>query len=134
MNVGKIAAGFIVIVSLLGGAFLYYTQVYAYYQPVAFQPGAEILLTPVESDKPEPILAENVTGIDGDSSPIRFRACFETPMTLAMLSETYRIYDDAEPLNAPGWFDCFDAAAIGAAVFPDGRAYAWHQLNDSLED
>lgn len=156
MNVGKIAAGFIVIASLIGGAFLYYTQVYAYYQPVAFQPGAEIMLTPVESDVPEPILAEDVTGIDGDSSPIRFRACFTTPMTLAMLSETYRIYDRAEPLNAPGWFDCFDAPAIGAAlekgeavaflsqanihpgvdrvvaVFPDGRAYAWHQLNDSL--
>ncbi len=156
MNVGKIAAGFIVIASLIGGAFLYYTQVYAYYQPVAFQPGAEIMLTPVESDVPEPILAEGVTGIDGDSSPIRFRACFTTPMTLAMLSETYRIYDRAEPLNAPGWFDCFDAPAIGAAlekgeavaflsqanihpgvdrvvaVFPDGRAYAWHQLNDSL--
>jgi len=156
VNVGKIAAGFIVIASLIGGAFLYYTQVYAYYQPVAFQPGAEIMLTPVESDVPEPILAEGVTGIDGDSSPIRFRACFTTPMTLAMLSETYRIYDRAEPLNAPGWFDCFDAPAIGAAlekgeavaflsqanihpgvdrvvaVFPDGRAYAWHQLNDSL--
>lgn len=156
MNVGKIAAGFIVIASLIGGAFLYYTQVYAYYQPVAFQPGAEIMLTPVESDVPEPILAEGVTGIDGDSSPIRFRACFTTPMTLAMLSETYRIYEGAEPLNAPGWFDCFDAPAIGAAlekgeavaflseanihpgvdrvvaVFPDGRAYAWHQLNDSL--
>ena len=156
MNVGKIAAGFIVIASLIGGAFLYYTQVYAYYQPVAFQPGAEIMLTPVESDVPEPILAEGVTGIDGDSSPIRFWACFTTPMTLAMLSETYRIYEGAEPLNAPGWFDCFDAPAIGAAlekgeavaflsqanihpgvdrvvaVFPDGRAYAWHQLNDSL--
>ncbi len=158
MNVGKIAVGFIVIASLLGGAFLYYTQVYAYYQPVAFQPGAEIMLTPVAGDAPEPILAEDVTGIDGDSSPIRFRACFKTPMTLAMLSETYRIYDGAEPLNAPGWFGCFDAAAIGAAlekgeavaflsqanihpgidrvvaVFGDGRAFAWQQLNGSLAE
>ncbi len=156
MNVGKIAVGFIVIASLIGGAFLYYTQVYAYYQPVAFQPGAEIMLTPVEGNVPEPILAENLSGIDGESSPIRFRACFNTPMTLAMLSETYRIYEGAEPLNAPGWFECFDAAAIGAAlekgeavaflseanihpgvdrvvaVFPDGQAFAWHQLNDSL--
>jgi hypothetical protein len=75
-----------------------------------------------------------------------------------MLSETYRLYDNPTPLNAPGWFDCFDAAAIGAAlekgealaflaeaeirpgvdrvvaVFADGRAYAWHQLNGSLEN
>jgi Family of unknown function (DUF6446) len=152
VNVGKIAAGFIVIVALLAGAGLYYTGVYAFYEPVVFKPGAEIRLTPVASAVPEPILAENVTGIDGASSPIKFRACFTTPMTLAMLSETYRIYDDAVPNVAPGWFDCFDAAAIGAAletgeavaflseagihpgvdrvvaIFPDGRAFAWHQL------
>jgi hypothetical protein len=152
VNVGRIAVGFIVVMALLGGTLLYYTQVYAYYQPVAFQPGAEILLTPLVGGVPEPILAEDVSGIDGDSSPIRFRACFTTPMTLAMLSETYRTYERAEPLNAPGWFDCFDAAKIGAAletgeaiaflsqagvhpgvdrvvaVFPDGRAFAWQQL------
>jgi hypothetical protein len=125
---------------------------------VVFQPGNEIRLTPVASDAPEAIVAENVTGIDADSSPLRFRACFTTPLSQAMLSETYRLYDDPTPLNAPGWFDCFDAAAIGAAleagealaflaeaeirpgvdrvvaVFPDGRAYAWHQLNGSLEN
>lgn len=153
MNVGRIAVGFIVVVALIGGAVLYYTQVYAYYQPVVFQPGAEIRLTPVVGGVPEAILAEGVTGIDGDSSPIRFRACFTTPMSLAMLSETYRVYERAEPLNAPGWFDCFDAAKIGAAletgealaflsepgihpgvdrvvaVFPDGRAFAWHQVS-----
>ena len=107
---------------------------------------------------PEAIIAKDVTGIDGESSPIRFRACFTTPLSVAMLTETYRTYDGAEPLNAPGWFGCFDAAAIGkaletgeavaflsqadihpgvdrvVAVFPDGRAYAWHQLNDSLKD
>lgn len=158
MNAGRIAAGFIVLSALMGGAMLYYTQVYAYYQPVAFQPGAEIRLIPVIGDTPEAILAENITGIDGESSPIRFRACFTTPMTLAMLTETYRVYDRAEPLNAPGWFDCFDAAKIGAAletgeavaflsetnihpgvdrvvaVFADGRAYAWQQLNGSDKD
>ncbi len=70
-----------------------------------------------------------------------------------MLTETYVIYDDAVPLNAPGWFDCFDAAEIGAAlengealaflgtenisygidrivaVLPDGRGFAWHEIN-----
>ncbi len=158
MNVGRLAAGFLVVIGALGGVAMWYLQVYAYYEPVAFQPGEEIRLTPIVSDQPEPILAEGVTGIDSDSSPIRFRACFTTPLSLAMLTETYVTYEGAEPLVAPSWFDCFDAQAIGTAlergealaflseagihkgvdrvvaVFPDGRAYAWHQLNDSPED
>lgn len=140
------------ITALVAGVAVYYLQEYAYYREAAFDPGREILLTPIESDLPEPILAEGVVGIDADSSPLRFRACFRTPLTQGMLSETYRAYDGATPLNAPSWFDCFDADAIGAAlengealaflsqseiapdvdrvvaVFSDGRAYAWHQF------
>lgn len=158
MNVGKIAAGGTVVIGVLAGAALYYTQVYAYYEPVSFTPGSEIRLTSIESAAPEVILAENVTGIDADSSPLRFRACFTTPLTQGMLTETYVIYEDAVPLIAPGWFDCFDAMAIGAAlekgealaflseagihpgvdrvvaVFPDGRAYAWHQLTKETKE
>jgi hypothetical protein len=61
---------------------------------------------------------------------------------------------DAAPLNAPFWFRCFDARAIGEdleagraeavalardepegfdlmlAVYPDGRAYLWRQLGE----
>ena len=71
-----------------------------------------------------------------------------------MLSETYVAYDEAVPLIAPNWFDCFDAKQLGSdlekgialaflgeenitygidrivAVYDDGRAYAWHQIND----
>ena len=70
-----------------------------------------------------------------------------------MLTETYVSYEGAVPLNAPNWFGCFDAASIGedleegqafaflsernitygidrvVAVYDDGRAYAWHQIN-----
>ena len=119
-------------------------------------PGQEITLTTIESGQPDPILAEDITGIDADSSPLRFRACFTTPLSQGMLTETYRIYDHPEPNVGPRWFGCFDANAIGAAlergealaflaeadvapgidrvvaVFPDGRAYAWHQLNPQL--
>ena len=154
---GKIVGGGIVLISVVAGIAVYWLQEYAYYRDAAFTPGTEIMLTPIESDVPEPILAEAVTGIDADSSPLRFRACFKTPMTQAMLSETYRAYDGAEPLIAPSWFDCFDAAEIGAAlekgealaflsqsgiapdvdrvvaVFADGRAYAWHQLAAGVE-
>lgn len=138
--------------ALVAGVAVYYLQEYAYYREAAFTPGTEILLTPIESDLPEPILAEGVTGIDADSSPLRFRACFRTPLTQAMLTETYRSYEGATPLNAPSWFECFNADEIGAAlesgealaflsqsdiapdvdrvvaVFSDGRAYAWHQF------
>jgi Family of unknown function (DUF6446) len=154
---GRIAAGVIVISALVSGVAMYWLQVYAYYEPVSFTPGAEIMLTPIVSQTPEPILADNIEGIDADSSPLRFRACFTTPMDLSTLSETYVAYPQAVPLTAPGWFDCFDAAAIGAAlqagaalpflsqteihpgvdrvvaVFADGRAFAWHQFNGSLD-
>lgn len=154
MNVGRIAAGALVMAGLLAGVFIYWLQVYGYYQPVAFTPGQEIRLMPLGSDTPEVIVADNVEGIDADSSPLRFRACFTTPLSQSMLSETYRMYDAPTPLNGPGWFDCYDAGTITAAlekgealaflsernlnhygidrvvaVFADGRAYAWHQMN-----
>jgi hypothetical protein len=154
---GKLVAGFIVIVALATGAAIYWLQEYAYYTDVSFQPGAEIALTELESGQPQPILADNVQGVDATSSPLRFRACFHTPMSQAMLTETYKVYEHPTPLNGPNWFDCFDAAAIGAAldsgeaiaflsqaniapsidrvvaVFPDGRAYAWHQISPDAE-
>jgi hypothetical protein len=154
---GKIVGGFIVLSGLIAGIAIYWLQVYAFYEPASFQPGAEIRLTPIASDQPEVIVVDNIEGIDADSSPLRFRACFTTPLSQAMLTETYRVYEKADPLIAPGWFSCFDAARIGAAlqtgeaiaflsepeispgvdrvvaVFADGRAYAWHQLNGSLE-
>jgi Family of unknown function (DUF6446) len=152
VNAGRVAVGFIVLSAALGGAFLWYTAERAFYEPVAFTPGAEIRLVPLASDQPEPILVEGIEGTDAESSPIKFRACFSTPLSLAMLTETYRPYENAVPLIAPTAFPCFDAAAIGAAletgeavaflsepdihsgvdrvvaVFQDGRAFAWHQL------
>ena len=57
------------------------------------------------------------TGPIGSSgSPLRFRACFHTPMSQAMLTETYQPYPGAEPLIAPSGFPCFDATAIGRAL------------------
>lgn len=154
---GKIVAGGIVLTGLAAGIAMYWLQVYAFYEPVSFTPGAEILLTPIIGDTPEAIVVADVQGVDAESSPLRFRACFTTPLSLATLTETYKVYEAAEPTIAPGWFDCFDAQAIGAAletgealaflsqaaiapqvdrvvaVFPDGRAYAWHQLHPDAE-
>ena len=155
---GKLVAGGIVLTGLVAGIAMYWLQVYAFYEPVSFTPGTEITLVPLEGAMPEAIVVENIEGIDADSSPLRFRACFTTPLTQATLTETYRLYDRPTPLTAPGWFDCFDADAIGealergealaflsqaniakgvdrvVAVFPDGRAFAWHQLNDTYKE
>ena len=155
---GKLVAGGIVLTGLVAGIAMYWLQVYAFYEPVSFTPGTEITLVPLEGAVPEAIVVENIEGIDADSSPLRFRACFTTPLTQATLTETYQLYDRPTPLTAPGWFDCFDADAIGealergealaflsqaniskgvdrvVAVFPDGRAFAWHQLNDTYKE
>ena len=164
---GKIVGGFLVSVALIVGIAVFWLQEYAYYAPASFVKGSEISLTLIESGMPEPILADRVEGIDADSSPLRFRACFHTPLTQAMLTETYKTYEGATPLIGPSWFDCFDADKIGmaldkgeaiaflseanithadltkdgateidrvVAVFPDGSAYAWHQIHPGDED
>ncbi len=141
-----------VVIALVAGGLLYYLQVYAYYDDVSANI-EEVQLTSVVSGDAEDILFENVKAIDSNSSPLRYRACFDIGLSLALLTETYDIYDEAEPRIAPDWFDCFDAKQIGAdlvageavaflgnrdiqygidrviAVYPDGRAFAWHQIN-----
>lgn len=141
----------------IAGALLYYLQIYAYYEEVTAEQVGNVQLVNLVTGLPEPISFENFKAIDSTSAPIRFRACFDTPLSQAMLTETYATYEAAEPLVAPGWFECFDAEAIGraletgeaiaflatenitygvdrvVAVLPDGRAYAWQQINSCGE-
>lgn len=154
---GKIVGSFVVISALIFGIVVYYTQVYAFYEEVTAE-DASITMVNLATGQPEPVLVEGFEGIDGTSSPIRFRACFTLPLRAGTLTETYETYTNPTPLTGPGWFDCFDAVEIGTAlekgealaflsqreihdgvdrviaVFPDGRAYAWHQLNDKYQD
>lgn len=153
---GKALGIIIVIIALTFGALVYYTQLYAFYEELPAS--TEMHMTKLTSGTPEAIIIHSFTGIDATSSPLRFRSCFTTDISLAMLAETYQTYAGATPLTAPGWFDCFDALAIGAAleqgqahaflgqanihegvdrviaVFPDGRAFAWHQLNEQYAE
>ncbi len=138
--------------ALIAGVAMYYLQVYAFYEDVSAEV-ENVQLTSVVTGQAEPVVFENFKGIDSDSSPLRYRACFNVAGSLAMMTETYVVLDTATPLVAPGWFDCFDADQIGAdleagvalpfmgeenvtygidrivAVYPDGRAYAWHEIN-----
>ena len=152
---GKIVGISIMICALIAGAGLYYLQVYGFYERVE---KAEVSLVSVVSNTPEPISFADFSAIDADSSPIRYRACFTTEMSLALLTETFvGLEGNPVPRNAPGWFDCFDAEAIAAeldagtalpflgqknihfgvdrivVITEDGRGYAWHELNDCGE-
>lgn len=150
---GRFLAGFIVIAALIAGASIYYLQVYGFYEEVTVDGVNDVQMTSLSTGEAETILYEQFEAIDADSSPIRYRACFTTSQSLAMMTETYVEYKKAEPLNAPDWFECFVADEIGSAletgealaflgtenihygidrviaVFPDGRGFVWHQIN-----
>jgi len=140
-------------VILLGGfiavfaGWLWYAQVYAKYETTDGQ--ATVLAGGVE----RPVA--DYLGIDSVTSPLKLRGCFNVdPATLADLP----LAAAPTPLSAPGWFECFDYGQLtmdieaglattyvagfeerGAAdrliaVYPDGRAYEWRQLNAKYLD
>lgn len=151
---GKIIGIGLLTIGLLAGAALYYLQIYGFYTEISDGDDADVRLVSVVSGEPEPIGISNFQAIDAESSPIRFRACFQADMSLAALTEGFELIDAPNPRNAPHWFECFDAEALGAeikagtaltflgqknihfgvdrivAVTDDGRGYAWHELND----
>lgn len=144
---GRLIGIIILASAVLAGGALYYLQIYAFYQQLDPQ---DVALKITRDGAPEAVNAREIQAIDSQSSPIRFRACFRLTDGAA---ESADMYEDAVPLNAPGWFDCFDAAQIGAdlatgdaaalmgeqdviwgidrviALYPDGRGFAWQQIN-----
>jgi hypothetical protein len=142
---GRIAALALVLAGLAGGGAMYYFQVYAYYDRL--EPRISLI-----AEAPEGVTRLTIAGfegIDSDSSPLRYRACFE------VLDEPVDLipYPDPQPLNAPRWFGCFDAGRLETdlaagraqawlveanfqygfdrvmALYPDGNAFLWHQMN-----
>ena len=146
---GKIIVVVLALTALFTAAGVYYLQVFHFYERV--QPEGFVLQTP---DGEIPAEAVDIEAIDANSSPIRFRACFDTELTPDLDAIPY---DGAEPLNAPFWFDCFEADDIGTAleegraraflgeknvhrgadrvvaITGDGRGFVWHQLNNCGE-
>lgn len=153
MNTGKLMAGAIVVCGLVAGVAIYYLQVYHFYEEVVPTGTDDVMLTRLDGT-PEAIPYGDFRAIDAESSPIRYRACFTTTLTPEEAEALYEPYEGAEPRVAPGWFDCFDAEALGAqiaagtarvfttrrnrefgidrvvAITDDGRGYAWHEIND----
>ncbi len=149
----RIAIVAIVLTALLAGAGLYYTQVYAFYVQLDAEQAGGVQMVNKATNAPEDVPFDDFRAIDSDSSPLRYRACFVLSVDPERLADTYKPIPEAEPLNGPGWFDCYDAKEIGAeieagtakvylgvpnihygidrvvAVMPDGRAFAWHEMN-----
>ncbi len=136
---GRILIIGLLLVAAVAGVGLWYAQVYAYYERV--EGVASVRIAGAE------VAVSDYRGLDGQSSPLKLRGCF----TVDPAQVTGPAPRKAAPLIAPGWFDCFDAEAIGTAlergearavvaeaappgferivaVFPDGRAYQWRQV------
>lgn len=154
MNWGKIAAASLVLATVAAGAGVWYAQEYGFYSRIdPDSPAAAVQIQTAEG--PARLDMIGFDGIDADSSPIRWRACFRIE---GYLPADALPFDGPTPLNGPNWFDCYDAAQIGTdlesgaaravlsqseirpdvdrvlAVYPDGRAYGWHQFNDKTPE
>jgi hypothetical protein len=154
---GKFLGALILVSALAAGIGIYYSQIYGFYVEVPSHGTDDVMLTSAATGEMEPIAYSDFRAIDADSSPIRYRACFTTMLTQDQLSEDFVPYPDASPRVAPGWFDCFDAEAIGdgladgtahaflgqrnleygidrvVAITGDGHGYVWHEINDCGE-
>ena len=145
---GKLLAAGIVAGGAVFGAGLWYAQTQSYYKRVEG-------LTEVTIGG-KAFAVRDYRGLDGRTSPLKLRGCFtlDDPGAAIAAGEPA---EDAVPLTTPGWFECFDAEAILAAirdgsataimagedegdgadlymaVFEDGRAYRWRQPNDKYD-
>lgn len=144
---GRVLVAAFALFVLIFGAALVYFQVYAYYERVEGLESIEV------AGKTIPVSAYE--GIDASSSGLKRRGCFRVdPADF----EGLPVAQNPVPLTPPFWFDCFDTGAIAAdleagrataylaaheeldgidrvvAVYPDGRAYEWRQLNDKYAE
>ncbi len=144
---GKVFAGGFVAFAVIFGVGLYYALVYAYYEKV--NDVTEITV------QDRSIAVSDYEGIDATSSGLKLRGCFGvTTADFEGLTQS----TNAAPLSAPKWFKCYNvgdlqtdldagrAVAYQAAenekdgidrfvaIYPDGHAFQWRQLNEKYQD
>ena len=145
----------LVSVAAVGGG-IWYAQQYGFYNPIDAQSDrAGVMIVGREDGVPHALPVRDFLGIDAISSPIRYRSCFVTDPP----GEGEAMpYPEPTPLVAPVWFGCFDAGQLSAdlasgaamaylsaadirpdvdrvvAIYPDGRAFAWHQYKQKTPD
>lgn len=153
MTSGRLIAITIIAITAAFAGGLWYAQTRAYFERLD---QADLVVT-LPAGEVVALAHTGFQGIDAASSPLRFRGCFLLDEAgLALIAES-QPHPDPTPLVAPDWFDCFDARALTEAlatdaamavmsvheihrgidrviaVYPDGRGFAWHQLNGTLE-
>ena len=126
---------------------LYYFQVYAFYSRADGLASIKVL----DRD----VVVQNYRGIDSVTSGLKLRGCFSVdPQEFSDLP----ILAKATPLSAPFWFGCFDHIKLQLeinkgyakaflvsenekdgidrvlAVYPNGNAFQWRQLNSKFLD
>jgi hypothetical protein len=140
----RIVIVLVLLAGLIAGGAMYYLQVWGLYDRL---PAIDTLTVATEAG-PADLRVSEFRGIDSGSSPLRQRACFRLHEAEGLIE-----HPAPQPLNAPRWFDCFDAPAIDRdlaqgrataylvephfifgfdrvmAVYADGRAFLWHQMN-----
>jgi len=144
---GKLMAGGLVVFTIIFAAVLWYAQFYAYYNEVN---GLESVT--VEGRE---IAVQGYKGLDGESSGLKLRGCFTVDLADF---EGVTLAENPRPTTPPDWFECFEVVQLTAdvesgaatsymaaqngqdeldriiAVYPDGRAYMWRQLNDKYQE
>ncbi|PIE16301.1 MAG: histidine kinase [Rhodobacterales bacterium] len=142
---------FVVILAVIFlGVFVFFTLTP---EPVVLPPAPETLeLTSIITGQPEAILADNLQ-LDEDSQSGSY-GCFQTDMSLPMLTETYQLYEAANPATPTDPMACYDSAEIVAdlnadkalaflsragigdgldrviVIYGDGRGFVWTQPNE----
>jgi hypothetical protein len=148
---GNIFVVLLISFALVFGLTLWYFQNYAYYEQNSLNNVTLILLN---SGKEKLVKFNNIQSINSQTSPLKFRSCFELKTDGSSWVDKYRRYEKATPLRAPTWFKCFDVEKITSdlrsgfaksylskenivygidrviAVYPNGLAYSWHQINE----
>ena len=155
---GKVIAAFLVLPAILAGVALFYFQIFSFYEEVIPNGTTDVAILQKQNELPEIINYSNFRAISSDSSPIRYRACFDTTEALDVLRSRYLVYEGAEPRIAPYWFECFNAGELGSslkdsakgevflsqrnimygvdrvvAILENGKGYVWHEINDCGE-
>lgn len=155
MSSGKVVVSMLLLVALLSGLAMWYLQVYGFYDEVDEIAGAQDMVLTLRDGNTASMAIQDFRAIDADSSPLRYRACFSVDPAQVQDAE---VYADPTPLNGPNWFQCYSARGLSGdlasgaaravlsqrdiapgvdrviAVYPDGRAFAWHQLNDKTPE
>jgi len=148
---GRIAVIVLLVLAALAGGGLFWLEQF-YWYGVRDEGRGTVALTTKEGDNAELDVTE-LRLAEGESSPLKYRACFEAAESPEALAARFAPYPDPEPTVAPLTFPCFEADALASAlaagdarafmgrenvtygidrvvaVGADGTGFAWHQIN-----